>query len=105
MKRTDLGCRPELVLLACAIVLPLGCGGGTPPAADPGKASESLRLALDAWQGGAAPDSFQQEQAIIVNDYEWRSGVRLLSYQVDKEEPLGADLRCFVQLSLRDTRG
>jgi hypothetical protein len=96
-----------LVLLAGIPLIPLGCGGPSPPPpANPEQARAALRLALDAWQKGAAPESLKHgAPAIRVIDHEWATGCRLLRYQVEKDTPLGANLHCHVHLSLQNTRG
>src|SRR5882762_1476053 len=88
-------------------MLLLGCGGASKPQpADPEQARMALRVALDVWQKGGAAESLKDRRpALIVVDYEWRSGYRLVRYQVEKDEPLGADLRCHVKLSLQNNRG
>src|SRR6059058_3092357 len=88
-------------------MLLIGCGGASKPQpADPEQARTALRVALDAWQQGGAAESLKDRRpALIVVDYEWRSGYRLVRYQLEKDEPLGADLRCHVKLSLQNNRG
>jgi hypothetical protein len=99
--------RRSLFLLAGIPFVPLGCSGlSPPPPADPDQARTALRLALEAWHKGAAPESLKQgEPAIRVIDHEWASGYRLLHYQVEQDTPLGANLHCHVHLSLKNTRG
>jgi hypothetical protein len=92
------------LFLAVALFAP-GCGG--PPApADPARARAALRDALDAWRNRAGPDALKERQPpVTVTDREWRAGYKLLSYKIESDEPFAADLRCRVQLSLRDPRG
>jgi hypothetical protein len=88
--------------------LAAGCDARTsPPApADPATARAALRAALDAWQKGATADSLKDRRPpVYVIDPEWRSGRRLLAYQVQDDAPFGADLRCRVVLSLADDGG
>jgi|SRR5450755_494107 len=97
--------RPAVWCVLAALAV--GCGRTTPPApADPAAARDALHVALDAWQKGAAADSLKERRPpLYVTDHEWRSGWRLLGYQVQNDDPFGADLRCRVVLSLMDERG
>ena len=77
-----------------------------PPPADPAAARDALRAALDAWQKGEAADALKERRPpVYVVDTDWRSGRRLLGYQLLGDDPRGADLRCGVVLSLADGRG
>ena len=85
-----------------------GCGGqGGPPApADPAAARAALHTVLDAWKKGDTADSLKDRRPpMYVNDYEWRSGRRLLSYEVQGDDLSGGDLRCRVTLALADENG
>jgi hypothetical protein len=85
-----------------------GCGGraGPPAPADPAAARSALRTVLDAWKKGEAADSLKDRRPpMYVIDYEWRSGHRLLGYEVQDDGPFGGDLRCRVMLSLADEHG
>jgi hypothetical protein len=91
-----------VLVLAFAVALP-GCGGAAAARpADPELARQALRDALDAWQRGTAHDA----SAVRVADEDWLAGSKLVSYRVsDRDQPLGAHLRCRVDLTLRDARG
>ena len=94
------------IILGGAIMTLGCCQPAMPQPADPDQARAALRVALDVWQKGGAAESLKDRQpALIVVDYEWRSGYRLVRYQLEKDEPLGADLRCHVKLSLQNNRG
>ena len=100
--------RPGWPLLALLPVLALGCGRAPPPApADPDKARETLRTALEAWREGGTPASLKERSPpIYVNDRDWEAGRRLARYEVqDKAEHYGSQFRCSVRLSLHDARG
>jgi hypothetical protein len=87
--------------------LGLGCGGGSlPRSADPDRASEALRTALDAWQRGEAAASLKDHRpAITVIDHDWQSGLRLTRYELTgAAQPSGTDRRCEVNLWLQDPR-
>jgi hypothetical protein len=90
------------LVLVFAVALP-GCGGAAAARpADPDLARKALHDVLDAWQRGAAHDA----SAVRVADEDWLSGAKLVSYKVaDRDEPVGARLRCRVDLTLRDARG
>jgi hypothetical protein len=77
-----------------------------PKPADAVQARQALRVALDTWQKGAAPASLKEgEPSIQIVDHQWRSGYQLVRYQVRDDRPLGTNLRCQVQLSLKNTKG
>jgi hypothetical protein len=99
--------RSWIGVLACTVFVGAGCSHtSAPKAADPGQARQALRAALDTWQQGAAPGLLQaSEPAIHVVDHQWRSGYRLVRYQLGGDGPLGANLRCHVQLSLKSAKG
>jgi hypothetical protein len=69
----------------CAVSLLLtasGCGDGLRPV-DPEAARNTLIKALDAWKGGGQPSALsQQEPSIVVGDYFWDSGRKLVSYKI-----------------------
>jgi len=62
---------------------------------------------LDAWKGGAKPDSFaSQNPSIHASDGDWRSGLVLQNYRAVGEGMLvGSDLNYPVELELKNTRG
>lgn len=96
-----------LFILACMPLPAIGCSGSSPPKpADPALARQALRLTLDSWQKGAASGSLKErEQPIHVVDHQWRSGYQLVRYQLGADGLLGANLRCQVQLSLKNAKG
>jgi hypothetical protein len=95
-----------LFLLTLAAVLSLGCRG-KPQAADPDRAREALRQALDAWQKGESPESLKgRSPSLTVADSRWAKGYRLLSYKLaDKDQPSGYDLQMSATLVLQDPSG
>jgi len=98
--------RPALVAVAAGLVI-LGCGRQTPPQpADPARAREALKAALDAWQKGEPAEALHDRRPPVrVIDPEWRSGRRLVGYRLQDDQPLGGDLRCQLLLSLKDANG
>jgi hypothetical protein len=97
-------------LLVClALCAAVGCGQNhpPPPQADPAKAREALQAALNAWQQGIRPETLLNgTPPMIVSDYEWRDGAKLLSYQLMGDGELdGVNLRCPVLLVLEGTPG
>ena len=98
--------RIPLGLLLTALAA--GCGGRCvpPTPADPVAARAALRTALEAWRAGATADSLKERRPpVYVIDPEWRSGRRLVAYELQDDAPFGADLRCRVVLSFADDRG
>jgi hypothetical protein len=86
--------------LGVLAIAPSGCGPVAPQPADHEAARDALRTALDAWKKGDPPDSLAQAQPPIhVSDWRWRSGVKLVRYQIDEgDQTTGAERRCPVQL-------
>jgi hypothetical protein len=107
MKRVRIMYRFSICLLACTPLAWAGCGGISPPKpADTVQARQALRIALDTWQKGVEPGSLKvSEPPIQVVDHQWRSGYQLVGYQVGGDRPLGANLRCQVQLALKNAKG
>jgi hypothetical protein len=98
--------RGVAVLLAGALSLAPGCGRSPPRPADPERAGQALRATLDAWKDGKSAEALQhQEPPVRVIDPEWRSGHKLKTYKVGRAEPIGADLRCQVELTVHGPRG
>ena len=87
----------------------LGCGSNVYQSApvDEDKASETLTLVLDSWQEGETPDSLQEQTPkVVVQDFDWSSGMKLMSYEVVGEpKAVNANLIAKVKLSLQDKSG
>jgi hypothetical protein len=93
-------------LFVAALLLAAGCGKPLPPAADAQRARAALETALQAWQKGEPPEALQRaDPAIHVNDPAWRSGQRLVKYQIESEQANGLSWRCEVLLTLRKGNG
>jgi hypothetical protein len=90
------------LLLVGVLALASGCGG-TPAAADPDQARQTLIAALDAWKSGEAPDALAaRSPAIHVSDADWNAGATLTSYEADNSaQPAGYDLSFSVVLELK----
>jgi hypothetical protein len=95
------------LLLALLSFVALGCGQSRPQPADPDKANEALRAALDAWQNGDTPEGLKARQPpIYVNDADWFAGHRLTGYELNGDgKYYGAQFRCSVVLSLEPSKG
>jgi hypothetical protein len=93
--------------LALLTSLALGCGPATPRPADPDKAREALRTALDAWQNGERPEALKARQpALYVNDADWQAGLRLTGYELKGDGDYhGVQFRCSAVLSLEAGKG
>lgn len=90
------------------MIVPLvGCGFRPKVAdpVDPDVAQRTLREALDAWVSGAKPDELRQKTPqIVVQDFDWSAGNRLVSYEVKGVgSPQDANLFCEVKLVLEDS--
>jgi len=98
-----------IVIATSALLVGLGSSGcgKARPKADADLARETLRMALDAWKKGQPADSLKDRSPPInVADHEWRGGFALLDYRVaEKDQHFGSDLRCQVELSLRNPKG
>jgi hypothetical protein len=107
MKRIRFFFRLWVLLLACAILGLAGCSGSSrPKPADAAQAREALRLALKTWQNGVTPESLKErEPPIQVLDHEWRTGYRLVRYELGRDGQIGTNLRCQVQLALKNSKG
>jgi hypothetical protein len=96
-----------IFLLISALSGLAGCSGPSRPMpADAVQAREALRLALDSWQKGAAAQALKDRQPPIqVVDHQWRTGYQLVRYQLGNDGQIGTNLRCQVQLALKNPRG
>ena len=92
----------------CSFVL-AGCGSGVYQSApvDEDKASETLLEVMESWKEGETPDSLQEQSPkIVVQDFDWLSGMKLLSYEVVGEsKAVDANLIARVKLTLQDKTG
>lgn len=95
------------VVVACLAVLATlllpGCGDPSRAhAVNEPSARDALKTALDGWKNGKTPASFAAASSpMIVQDFEWDSGARLLDYQlVDDGKPYDANLRVQVKLTV-----
>ncbi|QEH36894.1 hypothetical protein OJF2_54790 [Aquisphaera giovannonii] len=92
--------------LAPILLISPGCGASASPA-DPARAQETLRIALDAWKAGSKPgDLSGHATPIRVSDQEWAGGWTLLDYRVDDDGKLvGFDMNYPVELNLKRPGG
>ncbi len=97
-----------VAILAAGVMVP-GCSGEGQRAApvDPPRAREALRAVLDNWKDGGTPASLKSASPpIVVQDFDWEAGARLIEYRVlDDGKDDDANLRIPVELTLRDPRG
>ena len=95
----------SLLLFACCLSA-LGCSKNLDEAVDPGKASEVMTLAFDAWKQGEAYGGLEQRQPpIYFNEREWEAGKKLLKYEVGPVTLSGRQGRCSVKVMLQDSAG
>lgn len=101
--------RRHFVLLGAGLALTLpGCAGRPKNApVDPDLARETLRSALESWKRGDKIDALAQSSpAITIQDLDWMSGHKLLSYEIiGPGEEMDAHLFAKVKLTLRDPQG
>ncbi|MCI0639613.1 MAG: hypothetical protein L0Y72_02490 [Gemmataceae bacterium] len=93
------------VLLSAAL---LGCGGGSlPDRADPHKAVEALRTALETWKKGEPVEALaKRTPPIYFNDPKATEGVRLSSFELDdNHEFFGQSVRVTVKATLARDSG
>jgi hypothetical protein len=95
------------VVAACVAVLATlllpGCADPSRAhAVDVPNARHALKTALDGWKKGESPKSFASASTpMVVQDFEWESGAKLLDYQlVDDGKAYDANLRVQVKLTL-----
>lgn len=94
--------------LALLGLVQCGCGGPYQSApVNVNKAHETLVTALDSWKNGDPAESLQEQSpAIVVQDFDWIGGMKLLDYEVvDEGTPVDANLVANVKLKLQDKRG
>jgi hypothetical protein len=95
-------------LAALATMLLPGCSDPSRAhAVNESSALDALKTALDGWKSGATPASFASASSpMIVQDFEWESGKKLLDYQlVDDGKPYDANLRVQVKLTMAGSDG
>lgn len=98
-----------IVIVGTMALAPIASGCSSQHAApvEPDRARQALNTALNSWKEEANVASLRSgSPAIIVQDMDWEAGMRLVNFQIlgdGKEED--ANLRCPVQLVLRDGQG
>jgi hypothetical protein len=87
----------------------VGCGGGPGLAApvDLDKARQALKTSLDSWKEGKKPaDLKAATPSIVVQDFDWMGGAKLVSYEVTGDgKNDDANQRIPVQLTLKTAKG
>lgn len=108
MNRTICG-RALRAAILILVAVPIGCSQGPQKAAavDPGSARTALQTALDAWKAGKKPADLKTgSPAMTVQDLDWESGSKLVSYEVKSEgNKDDANLRIPVSLTIADSAG
>jgi len=95
------------LILCCALgALLAGCGKKLDEPVDPGRASEVLTAAFDAWKQGESYGALKQRQPpIYFSEPEWESGKKLLKYEAGPVTLMGRQGRCSVKVTLQDGKG
>ena len=93
-------------LLAAALVVSPGCGGGGPSAdpVDSDQARETLEAVLASWQAGESPADWRdRDPEVVVQDMDWMRGARLKRFELlGPGRAVDANLHCEVKLWLED---
>lgn len=83
-----------------------GCGARSETAdpVNPDLAQQTLREVLDAWVAGSKPEDLRKKTPeVVVQDFDWAAGNRLVSYEVNGSgTPQDANLFCEVKLVFED---
>jgi hypothetical protein len=83
----------------------LGCGQNT-KLSDIEQAGPALRTALGAWKDGKSQDDLANQDAIVMNEDDWREGKRLLDFTMeDKGSLSGRQVVWKAQIKLQDKSG
>jgi len=85
------------------ILLLPGCSDSSRAhAVDVRHARDAIKIALDQWKKGDSPRSLASSSTpMIVQDFEWQAGAKLLDYQlIDDGKAYDANLRIQVKLTL-----
>jgi hypothetical protein len=89
-----------------ALLFIAGCGqtSGAALTTDEELARQSLVTALDAWKSGKTPaDLKNASPPVIVGDHDWKSGAKLVGYELPGEEfNDGANLHITADLDLEN---
>jgi hypothetical protein len=96
------------ILGVLATLLLSGCSNASHAhAVDVPQARDALKIALDGWKKGETPKSFESSATpMIVQDFEWASGVKLIDYQlIDDGKPQDANLLVHVKLTVDGGQG
>ena len=86
----------------------LGCGGGSlPERADPERARQALKTALETWQKGESTEALAKgSPPIYFNDPKIQRGMRLASYEVeDPHDFFGQSVRISVKATFARDEG
>ena len=72
----------------------------------PEAARRTLDAVLESWQQGRAPEEWQsREPHVVIQDFDWMSGAKLLDFEVLETTPIDANLHCQVKLLLSTDKG
>ena len=97
-----------LLISLFVVVAVLGCGGGTlPERANPERARQALRTALETWQKGESTEALANgSPPIYFNDPKIQKGMRLASYELeDSHDFFGQSVRISVKATFERDDG
>jgi hypothetical protein len=94
--------RLTLFIILTLCLLP-GCHRTLHADVSPAEADKALQTALEAWRGGKSQADLEKGQpSIIMNEDGWRTGKRLLDFQMEKGSLSGRQVRCRVHIKVQD---
>lgn len=92
--------RRVLLAMVASTLFFTGCSSSLPAETDESKGRELLKVCLEAWKRGEAPDQLVKgSPSIVARDPDWIAGLKLTNYEIDPQnERAGVDLQVAVKL-------
>ncbi len=96
-----------LAILLIGLYLPLctGCqNAATEHRVDGKVAQQLLDSVLASWKNGEQPDAWREKTPeVVVQDMDWMTGAKLVSYEVLDDKLIDANMHCRVKLTMQDS--